>query len=831
MNAAVTVVIPNYNGETLLAKYVPSILKAFRDGDELVVVDDASSDQSVKWLTKTFHLAESSSEFTYQLLAGKWQSGSKKGKVQVAVQRQNQRYAAASNLGVMLASHRYIFLLNSDVELFPNTISTLLKKFQSEDVFGVGCYELEPQADGQKIEGGKNQLAFRRGRFIHARASNFESGPTAWVSGGSGMFDREKWLKLGGYDLTFRPAYWEDLDLSYRAKKRGWQVLFAADAKVYHQHESTNITALGAQKMAQIGWQHADTFLDKHATLFQRILNILWLPYWWLKASSHYFFQWGLVAIVLIAALLRLNQLGEVPHGMTWDEAAIGYNGYAVLTTRRDEWLTKLPVSFRSFGDYKAPLAIYLNGPFTYFLGMKLWAVRLPFALAGIASVWVIGALVKLFIEWRDEEHAFNHWPAAELLGWLSAGFLALSAWHLHFSRAGFESGLSLFFLLVGVLFLVKALKPVSRDHGQIVVVAVQMVIAACNLAASIYAYHSAKIVTPLVVLSLLVLILSQQKWRQWKVAGMTLLLVVGCCLPLVQDTLWGNGGARFTQASVIGQGSGVQTLSRIASNFAQHLSPAFLIGGFTPTLRHGDGHWGILYATEFVAMLLGVIVIGKPTHQNSRSRCLAVFGACWFVAGLLPAAIGVDVPHPNRALLALPGALLLAALGLEWVWYQSKNFPPAIQWLGSKKETHLLSKSLIGTFILVHSLLFFAYQKDYYTNFAANSAEAFSDGYLEAFRIADSYESQVDQILFTNTYGQSYIYALFVRRTNPIWYQSGSLNKYLFVDTIHASDRNRNNTLIIATPEQVAAQPGDKIIYGSDGKTRFVVIFPRRQQ
>src|SRR3990172_10276994 len=114
--------------------------------------------------------------------------------------------------------------------------------------------------------------------------------------------------------------------------------------------------------------------------------------------------RWGIVFILLLAAGLRLYQLGQVPHGMYWDEAAIGYNGYAVLTTRRDEWLTRLPVSFWSFGDYKAPLAIYLNGLFTAVFGMTLWAVRVPFALSGVGVVLGMIYLTRVVFEQTTEK-------------------------------------------------------------------------------------------------------------------------------------------------------------------------------------------------------------------------------------------------------------------------------------------------------------------------------------------------------------------------------------------------------------------------------------------
>ena len=100
-------------------------------------------------------------------------------------------------------------------------------------------------------------------------------------------------------------------------------------------------------------------------------------------------YLWSVILVLLIATVLRFYNLGNVPHGMTWDEAAIGYNGYAIFTTRRDEWLKRLPISFWSFGDYKAPLAIYLNGFFTFLFGMNLFAVRFPFAVFGVMAILV----------------------------------------------------------------------------------------------------------------------------------------------------------------------------------------------------------------------------------------------------------------------------------------------------------------------------------------------------------------------------------------------------------------------------------------------------------
>ena len=148
-----------------------------------------------------------------------------------------------------------------------------------------------------------------------------------------------------------------------------------------------------------------------------------------------------LVLILFLAFLLRFYKLAEVPHGMAWDEAAIAYNGFAIFNTRRDEWLQKLPISFRSFGDYKAPFAIYESGIFTAIFGMNLFAVRLPFAIYGVMAVLAIYLLFKeLFFKDKNKE-----WLAL-----LAAFLMAISPSHIHYSRLAFESGIALSMAITG---------------------------------------------------------------------------------------------------------------------------------------------------------------------------------------------------------------------------------------------------------------------------------------------------------------------------------------------------------------------------------------------
>jgi GT2 family glycosyltransferase len=280
---AVSAVIPNYNGQHLLAKNLPAVLACLEDGDELLIIDDCSSDESVRWLTQTYKLdlnPELSTELFRVFTHPKLRLKGKKIDLKLVINQENLRFAASCNRAVSQAQHNLIFLINNDVSPQVQVLSHLVPYFTDETVFAVGCLEKERRGDSIQL-GGKNRLWFERGIFMHSRATNFKSGRTGWVSGGSGMFDRSKWLELDGFDKAFYPAYWEDVDLSFRAKQKGWKVLFEAKAVVNHNHESTNSDVFGQQKIMDMSWKNARTFTLKNATPAQRLQFWLWQPYWW----------------------------------------------------------------------------------------------------------------------------------------------------------------------------------------------------------------------------------------------------------------------------------------------------------------------------------------------------------------------------------------------------------------------------------------------------------------------------------------------------------------------------------------------------------------------
>src|SRR3989344_7937141 len=198
-----------------------------------------------------------------------------------------------------------------------------------------------------------------------------------------------------------------------------------------------------------------------------------------------------LILIVIFAFILRFYQLGQNPPSLDWDETAHGYNAYSILKTGNDEYGYKFPLSFRSFDDYKPPVYTYLVVPSIFVFGLNDFAVRMPSAFLGVLAV--LFTYLMVFELFKNK-----------VIALLSALFLAISPWHLQFSRVAFETNSATFWSVLATWAFLRGI----RSNGA--KVALWMSLSSLAFGANLFMYHNARVFTPL--LAIILLFLFRQK-------------------------------------------------------------------------------------------------------------------------------------------------------------------------------------------------------------------------------------------------------------------------------------------------------------------------------
>ena len=141
-----------------------------------------------------------------------------------------------------------------------------------------------------------------------------------------------------------------------------------------------------------------------------------------------------LVAILVLAGILRFWDISHLPNGLHWDEQDTGYQAYSLLKTGKDYFGNVLPLFPHSFADWRTPVFVYSAIPFVKLLGLTPLAVRLPSAISGILSVILIYYLANQLFK--------------KPVGILAALVLSLSPWHVLYGRQSVECNIMLLYLL-----------------------------------------------------------------------------------------------------------------------------------------------------------------------------------------------------------------------------------------------------------------------------------------------------------------------------------------------------------------------------------------------
>ncbi len=429
-------------------------------------------------------------------------------------------------------------------------------------------------------------------------------------------------------------------------------------------------------------------------------------------------------AALLAIVLQRLAALGSVPLGQYNDEAAIGYNAWAVANAGIDEHGHAWPLFFESFGDWKSPIYFYVLAPLTRIFGLTPAVERLPAAVSGIA-VCILLALAA----WRITRSR----PVA-LLVMLTA---AVEPWLVVENRVGFDVNMVVLCVAGAIWAATHAAENRPRWFAAL----------GLWIAAAVYAYQTGRIFGAMLwIAAALAFGLPLRRFRQWWLSAVP---VAGAYAVLLA---WSTGhpGALTSRFDVVGILNGhpgpFTVVARFVNNYVQYWGAPFLATHGDANLRHNTGYGGELLIVTLPAILLGIAVCLRRWREP-----LPRFTLLGLLFSPAPAALTMEgTPHAVRAAIMVPFLLLASVYGWQRL----------LPLLASRRT----AAAVLAAAALVEGGVFF---NDLYHYWPQRSALYFEAGLgpaiAQAHRLADGHE-----VVISDHFEAPYIFAYFWVQADP---------------------------------------------------------------
>jgi len=422
-----------------------------------------------------------------------------------------------------------------------------------------------------------------------------------------------------------------------------------------------------------------------------------------------------------------------------------------------------------SFGDFKPPVYAYLDVIPVRIFGLNEFAVRFPSALLGVLTVLLTYFLAKeIFVK-------------TKLLPELSALILAVSPWHIMLSRAAFEANVATFFIVCGVWLFFLAI----RKNPWILLLSVISFILSMNT------FNSARIVSPLLVLTLAIAFRGKLFFYRRNVIA-TIILGVLLILPLARFLITPQAALRFHEVNIFSDISVIETSnqeikndanawwSKIVHNRRWLYAQSFLkhyFDHFNPNYLFikGDGNpkfstqsVGELYLWDAPFLIIGFFLLFRKREGNWW------FIPLWMILGIIPAATARETPHALRTEAIIPTMQIVTAYGV-------------VNILSLGRQIKLTKLGMLGIFgLLGVNVLYFLH--GYYAHYAREYSGEWQDGYKESIAYVSSVASNYDRVYVTEELGRPYIYYAFYLKMDPkVFRQQAKVSRdvFGFVDVI----------------------------------------------
>lgn len=466
-----------------------------------------------------------------------------------------------------------------------------------------------------------------------------------------------------------------------------------------------------------------------------------------------------LLAIIALGAILRLWGLGGLPRGFFRDEAALGYNAFSIWETGKDEYGVSFPVVFRSFEVFFLPLYVYLSAPIVGFFGLTETTTRLISAFSGVALLFIAYLIVKPI------------WDRKSAL--LTAFVLAISPWHIFYSRGAFEGNLALTLFAGGFLFWFKFLE---REKVKLFYASTLL------FAFSMYSYQSERVVVPFFALAALAI--SRKKlWRLKNRLILPTLVLLIFLIPLLSLSFKAGGYHRAFGVSVfetqekppgfideLGSESILNDTyylrgRQILSLYLTYFSPRNLFFEGDYDRQRSVGNQSVFYAWMFPFLIVGLWSVLKKKNEFSKNLVI------WTLLAPIPAAITGDPFHTYRSLLLYLPLTIFIGVGISEV----------AKGLKARGKYFIFLVNLVGLGSL--SLFWF----NYAVLTQSSRARSWDYGYKEISSFIDSLSPET-KVVVDDPWTEGYIHYLFFNKVGPRKYHEevnllGNPESYYYSD------------------------------------------------
>ena len=238
---SVCLAILNYNGKKHLEHLLPTACPAaknFSSTCAVVILDNQSTDDDVRWIEREFP------------------------SVQTLVSPKND-FLFSYNWLAQKRTEDILVFLNNDLKVAHDFLAPLVGHFESPDVFSVSARSYD--WNGTEVTSGPARLKFKNGFYgWNFDTQHQETCYTLFTSGGFMAVDRNKFVELGGFNRLFAPAYCEDVDLCFRAWRRGWRCIYEPRSIVWHRHQGSwsnhSTERLGSLELRNLLFMQWSTF-------------------------------------------------------------------------------------------------------------------------------------------------------------------------------------------------------------------------------------------------------------------------------------------------------------------------------------------------------------------------------------------------------------------------------------------------------------------------------------------------------------------------------------------------------------------------------------------